>query len=86
MPTPIVLTSTGKKMVARTKDLAEEAKIAIRNVRRDGNKHADQGEKDGELSEDGCKALKDEIQDLTKKFENSANELAQAKEAEVMGG
>lgn len=75
-----------KKMVARTKDLAEEAKIAIRNVRRDGNKHADQGEKDGELSEDGCKSLKDEIQELTKKFENAANDLAQAKEAEVMGG
>jgi ribosome recycling factor len=75
-----------KKMVARTKDLSEEAKIAIRNVRRDGNKHADQGEKDGELSEDGCKALKDEIQELTKKFENSANDLAKAKEDEVMGG
>ena len=75
-----------KKMVSRTKDLSEEAKIAIRNVRRDGNKHADQGEKDGELSEDGCKALKDEIQELTKKYENSANELASAKETEVMGG
>ena len=75
-----------KKMVARTKDLSEEAKIAIRNVRRDGNKHADQGEKDGELSEDGCKALKDEIQELTKKYETSANDLANAKETEVMGG
>jgi ribosome recycling factor len=74
-----------KKMVARTKDLSEEAKIAIRNVRRDGNKHADQGEKDGALSEDGCKALKDEIQDLTKKYESSANDLAKAKEDEVMG-
>jgi ribosome recycling factor len=75
-----------KKMVARTKDLSEEAKIAIRNVRRDGNKHADQAEKDGELSEDDCKSLKDEIQDLTKKYEGSANSLAEAKESEVMGG
>ena len=75
-----------KKMVARTKDLSEEAKIAIRNVRRDANKHADQGEKDGELSEDDCKGLKDEIQDLTKKYETSANSLAEAKEAEVSQG
>jgi ribosome recycling factor len=75
-----------KKMVARTKDLSEESKIAIRNVRRDANKHADQAEKDGELSEDDCKGLKDEIQELTKKYENSANSLAEAKEAEVSQG
>jgi ribosome recycling factor len=75
-----------KKMVARTKELSEEAKIAIRNVRRDGNKHADNAEKDGELSEDDCKGLKDEIQELTKKYENSANDLAKAKEAEVSEG
>ena len=70
-------------MIARTKELSEEAKIAIRNVRRDGNKHAETAEKDGELSEDDCKALKDEIQELTKKYENSANDLAKAKETEV---
>jgi ribosome recycling factor len=75
-----------KKMVARTKDLSEEAKIAIRNVRRDANKHADAGEKDGDMSEDDCNGLKDEVQELTKKFENQANDLAAAKEAEVMGG
>jgi ribosome recycling factor len=75
-----------KKMVSRTKDLSEEAKIAIRNVRRDANKHADAGEKDGDMSEDDCKGLKDEVQELTKKFESQANDLAAAKEAEVMGG
>ena len=75
-----------KKMIGRTKELAEEAKVAIRNVRRDANKHADQDEKDGELSEDDCKGLKDEIQELTKKYENSANDLAKAKEAEVSEG
>jgi ribosome recycling factor len=75
-----------KKMVSRTKDLSEEAKIAIRNVRRDANKHADAGEKDGDMSEDDCKGLKDEVQELTKKFESQANDLAAAKEAGVMGG
>lgn len=75
-----------KKMVARTKDLSEESKIAIRNVRRDANKHADAGEKDGDMSEDDCKSLKDDVQELTKRFETQANDLAAAKEAEVMGG
>jgi ribosome recycling factor len=75
-----------KTMVARTKDLAEEAKVAIRNVRRDGNKHADQSEKDKTMSEDDCEALKKEIQDLTKTYEDQANSLAKAKETEVMGG
>lgn len=75
-----------KKMVARTKELAEEAKVAIRNVRRDANKHADGSEKDGDMSEDECKSVKDDVQELTKKFESTANDLATAKEAEVMGG
>jgi ribosome recycling factor len=75
-----------KTMVARTKELAEEAKVAIRNVRRDGNKHADQSEKDKTMTEDDCEALKKEIQDLTKTYEDQANSLAKAKETEVMGG
>ena len=65
---------------------AEEAKVAIRNVRRDANKHADGSEKDGDMSEDECKSVKDDVQELTKKFESTANDLATAKEAEVMGG
>ena len=73
-------------MVARTKELSEESKVAIRNVRRDANKHADTAEKAGEMSQDDCKGVKDEVQELTKKFETAANDLAAAKEAEVMGG
>ena len=75
-----------KKMVARTKELAEEAKVAIRNVRRDANKHADQEQKGGSLSEDDAKRLKDDVQELTKKFESQASDLSAAKEADVMGG
>jgi ribosome recycling factor len=73
-------------MVARTKELAEESKIAIRNVRRDGNKHADQAQKDKTMTEDDCESLKKEVQDLTKNYEDQANALAKAKETEVMGG
>src|SRR6516162_3799425 len=41
-----------QKMVARIKKSAEEARVACRNIRRDGNKHFDQAEKDGEMTED----------------------------------
>jgi ribosome recycling factor len=81
---PPLSTETRRKMVARIKDLAEEAKVSIRNIRRDGNKAADQEEKDKILSEDDCEKVKDEIQELTKKFEAKATEMAKAREAEVM--
>lgn len=81
---PPLSTEVRRKMVGRIKELTEEAKVSVRNVRRDGNKAADQAEKDKSLSEDDCKGLKDEIQELTKTYESRANDLAKAKEAEVM--
>jgi ribosome recycling factor len=74
-----------RKMVARTKELAEEMKVAVRNVRRDANKQADLEQKEKALTEDECKETQDEVQKLTKKFEDKANELAKSKETEVMG-
>jgi ribosome recycling factor len=73
-----------RKMVARTKELAEETKVAVRNIRRDANKLAETEEKAKEITEDDLKSTKDEVQNLTKKFEDRANELAKAKESEVM--
>jgi ribosome recycling factor len=73
-----------RKMVARTKELAEEAKVAVRNIRRDANKAADTEEKDKSLSEDSRDETKKEVQDLTKKFEDQVNALAKAKEEEVL--
>lgn len=73
-----------RKMVTRTKELAEEAKVAVRNIRRDANKTADNEEKSKTLSEDQRDDVKKEIQDLTKKYEDHANALAKAKEEEVM--
>ena len=73
-----------RKMVSRVKELAEEAKVSIRNIRRDANKHADQSEKDKTISEDVRDDVKQEVQDLTKKYEDQVNELAKNREAEVM--
>lgn len=73
-----------KKMVTRIKELGEDTKIAIRNVRRDANKGLDGLEKDKEIGEDDCKSYKEDVQKLTDKFEKQATELAKNKEAEVM--
>lgn len=73
-----------QKMVVRIKELAEETKIAIRNVRRDGNKLADQSEKNKILSEDARDVTKEDIQELTKKFEDQVAELTKTREKDVM--
>ena len=81
---PPLSTEVRRKMVARVRELAEEARIALRNIRRDGNKMADQAEEDKELSEDDCQRLKEQIQELTKQYENQVNEAAKTREKEVM--
>jgi ribosome recycling factor len=81
---PPLSTETRKKLVARIKELTEETKVALRNVRRDGNKAVEQEEKDKILTEDQSKAAKEEIQELTKKYENLAADMAKHRETEVM--
>ena len=81
---PPLSTEVRKKLVARIRDLSEEAKVSIRNIRRDANKQADTEQKDKILTEDERDKLKDEIQEMTKKYEGQATELAKSKEEEVM--
>jgi len=73
-----------RKMSARIRELAEEARVAIRSVRRDANKAADTEKGDGDLTEDDCERCKEDVQELTKKFESAVGDLAKTKEAEVM--
>jgi ribosome recycling factor len=81
---PPLSTEVRRKMVGRIKELTEEARVAVRNIRRDGNKAADQAEKDKEFSEDDRDQVKEEIQELTKTYEAQATDLAKAREKEVM--
>lgn len=81
---PALSTDVRKKMVSRIKDLTEEAKISIRSVRRDANKAADQEQKDKLMTEDDRDSVKSDVQDLTKKFEDQATEVAKSRESEVM--
>ena len=80
---PALSTEVRKKMVSRIKELSEDSKISIRNIRRDANKAADNAEKAKEMSEDDRDKIKEEIQELTKKYEGQATEMAKAREAEV---
>ncbi|MBC8356765.1 MAG: ribosome recycling factor [Planctomycetes bacterium] len=73
-----------KKMVSRIKELAEEAKVSLRNVRRDANKAADTAEKDKSISEDIRDDTKNEVQELIKKYEEQVNDLARKRESDVM--
>ena len=81
---PPLSTEVRRKMVSRIKELTEEGRVSVRNVRRDGNKAADQAEKNKELSEDDRDSIKSEIQDLTKKYEDQISELSKTRENDVM--
>ena len=73
-----------KKLVNRVKELAEEARISLRNIRRDANKQADQEKTDKLLTEDECTQCKDEIQELLKKYEGKVNDNADKKSNEIL--
>src|SRR6516225_6553335 len=73
-----------QKMVARIKKSGEEAKVAIRNIRRDANKHFDQAEKAKEMTEDERDKGKENVQDLLKRYEDKVAELIEKKSKEVL--
>jgi ribosome recycling factor len=72
-----------QQLVGQVKKMGEQAKVVIRNARRDGNKEADTQQKNSELTEDEAKKGKDDIQELTKKYEAKADEYLDAKVKEI---
>jgi len=73
-----------EKYAAKAKGLAEEGRIAMRNVRRDANKEADALKKDGSMAEDVCHDLHDEIQKLLKEFEGKVSTVQDKKTTEIL--
>ena len=63
---------------------AEQARVAVRNVRRDGMETLKHQQKDGDISEDEQRRLSDEIQKLTDEHVKSVDEALSSKEAEIM--
>lgn len=73
-----------KELVKVVKKRAEEAKIAVRNLRREANDAIKQGEKDKSISEDEAKKRLDDIQKLTDNTIKEIDKVLQAKEKEIM--
>ncbi len=74
-----------KQLIGSVKQMGEQAKVTIRNARRDANKAVDQAEKDKSmgLSEDDIKGVKVEVDDLTKKYEAQVDEAIGHKTTEI---
>jgi ribosome recycling factor len=73
-----------KEIVKQMKKFAEDARVALRNIRRDAIDGVKKLEKDKQISEDDLKRAEKEIQDLTKSFELKVDEVFAHKEKEVM--
>lgn len=73
-----------KDLVKDIKKMAEEAKIVIRTIRRDGIEEAKQEQKNGEMTEDELKQAENEIQKLTDKSVEEIDKILANKEKEVM--
>ena len=73
-----------KELVKEIKKYAEDAKVVIRNIRRDGIDKAKTMQKDGEITEDELKAAETEIQKITDKNVEEIDKITAAKETEIM--
>ena len=73
-----------KEIVKDVRKMAEEAKVAVRAVRRDGIDDAKAKQKNSEISEDDLKLAEDNIQKLTDKYVTEIDKILEAKEKEVM--
>jgi ribosome recycling factor len=81
---PALTEERRKELVKQVKAEAENAKIAIRNVRRDANDDAKKLEKNGEITEDALRGLNDDIQKVTDEYIAKIDKIAKEKEEEVL--
>jgi ribosome recycling factor len=84
VPTPALTEERRKEMVKLVKSEAEDAKIAVRNIRRDANESLKKLLKDKAISEDEERRSQDEVQKLTDKFVIEIDKLVVDKEKEVL--
>jgi ribosome recycling factor len=73
-----------QQIVKHARKLAEDARVAVRNIRRDSNEEIRKKAKEGHVSEDETKKIQDEIQKLTDSYIKKVDELLAHKEKEIM--
>ncbi|MFV0350606.1 MAG: ribosome recycling factor [Halodesulfovibrio sp.] len=81
---PMLTEERRKELVKLAKKYIEEAKVAVRNVRRDANEQVKKLEKNKDITEDECRQGQEEVQKLTDAYVAKADERGAAKEAEIM--
>ncbi|GKU82501.1 ribosome recycling factor [Niallia sp. NCCP-28] len=81
---PMLTEERRKELVKNVKKEAEEAKIAIRNIRRDGNDDLKKLEKSGDITEDALRGYGEDIQKLTDEFIAKVDSLTKEKEKEIL--
>lgn len=81
---PALTEEKRKDLVKDVRKMGEEAKIAIRNARRDQNEVVKKAEKSKEITEDDLKKYQDEIQKVTDKYTGEVDKVVEAKEKELL--
>lgn len=83
VPLPELNEERREELVKVAGRYSEQARVAVRNVRRDGMDKLKKAEKDSEISQDESKVLADDIQKLTDKLIKQVDQLLEAKEVEI---
>lgn len=81
---PALTEERRKELVRLVRKESEDAKIVVRNIRRDGNEELKKLEKSGDITEDDLRGYGDDIQKLTDDHVNQIDNITKEKEAEVM--
>ncbi len=84
LPIPQLTEERRKELVKLVKQMAEEGKVAIRNVRRDVLKHLEEMSKNGDVGDDEERAAEGKVQKLTDDHVTKIDDLVKRKEAEIM--
>ncbi len=84
LPIPELTEERRKDLVRLVRKLAEDGRVAVRNIRRDGNETLKEFEKESEISEDNSHRAQKEIQELTDKFIEEIDDILEKKEQEIM--
>lgn len=84
VPLPDLSEERRAELVKVASKYAESARVAVRNVRRDGMDHLKKMEKDGDISQDDRRLYEEEIQELTDKHVKAIDEALASKEKDIM--
>jgi ribosome recycling factor len=84
IPIPPLTTERRKELVKSTKKMAEESKVALRNLRREANEQLKELKKDKQISEDEAFKSQEDVQKVTDDYIKKLDALAAEKEKEIM--